>query len=237
MKSYKIFYALFAIINALSFNIKINAQSNSTQNTFAKLLENRLSLFAGINMSKQTINTGNYNSRFNYDLSTYQNNSFKSGYFLGFRIDGIEQFNHNYNFSISFNKIVSGTNYKNSNNLDPFLGSFSKFKADDNFFIMNINSHYKRQIFSDNSKKRKFYAIIGPSIDIRLSKQSEDNQVYNTYRNLILKADFGLEFDNQNYYTLFLHYKQAISSFTKQPIINNLNCFELGTIFKASDLF
>ena len=117
------------------------------------------------------------------------------------------------------------------------MGSFSKFKADDNFFIMNINSHYKKQIFSDKIEKRKFYLVAGPSIDIRLSKQSEDNQVYNNYRNIALKADLGIEFDNQTYYTLFIHYKQAITSFTKQPITTNLNNFELGTIIKASDIF
>jgi hypothetical protein len=237
MKTYKISYVLLIILSTFIFSVQLNAQVKGSQKSFALFLENRLSIFAGINMSKQNINPGTYNSRFNYDLSNYQNNIFKSGYFFGFRIDDLKQLNNKYDFSVSLNKIVSGSNYKVANNLDPFLGSFSKFKADDNFFIMNINSHYKKQIFSDKIEKRKFYLVAGPSIDIRLSKQSEDNQVYNNYRNIALKADLGIEFDNQTYYTLFIHYKQAITSFTKQPITTNLNNFELGTIIKASDIF
>ena len=117
------------------------------------------------------------------------------------------------------------------------MGSFSTFKADDNFLILNLNTHYKKQILTSHTNKRNLYLIAGPSIDIRLSNQSEDNQVYKTYRNFIIKADVGVEFDNQSYYTLFIHYKQPLSSFTIQPIKTNLNSLEIGTVFKINDLF
>lgn len=237
MKPYKIIYVLFIIHISLLFTCTLNAQGNKPEKNLAYFLENRLSLFAGLNMSKQNIHVGNFNSRFNYNLEDFQNNTFKAGYFIGFRVDNNESLKNKYDFSISLNKIVAGTNYKDINTLDPFLGTFSKFKADDNFFIINVNTHYKKQIFTDKENKRKLYVIVGPSIDIRLSNQSIDNQVYKTYRNHLFKGDIGLEFDNQTYYTLFAHYKHALHSFSQQPIITNLNTIELGTIIKASDIF
>jgi hypothetical protein len=237
MKTNKNIYLLFIINTTLLFTNSLNAQGNKPQKSFANILENKLSIFAGINMSKQNIHVGNFNSKFNYNIEDYQNNTFKTGYFLGFRIDGNETLKNKYDFSMSINKIVAGTNYSTGNTLSPFLGSFSKFKADDNFFIINLNSHYKKQILADKEYKRKLYVIAGPSIDFRLSKQSMDNQVYNTYRNFLFKADIGLEFDNQTYYTLFVHYKHALHSFTKEPIMTNINSIELGTIIKASDIF
>jgi hypothetical protein len=46
-----------------------------------------------------------------------------------------------------------------------------------------------------------------------------------------------VEYDNSGYYTVFVHYKQAISSFTKAPIRTNLNSIEIGMQIKASDIF
>jgi hypothetical protein len=78
--------------------------------------------------------------------------------------------------------------------------------------------------------------VAGPSIDTRLSKQSTDNLVNYNYRRFLLRADIGLEYENQSFYTLFMHYKQGVTSFTKSPISTHLNTLEIGLMIKASDL-
>jgi len=117
------------------------------------------------------------------------------------------------------------------------LGSFSNFKADDQFFTLSMAAHYKKMLVFGDTLRRKFYVIGGPSLDTRLSGQSADNLVNNNYNRFILRADIGLEFDNQSYYTLFMHYRQGLNSFTKSPIRTTLNSVQFGIMIKASDLF
>jgi len=228
-------FTLIILLLFFGLTDTLNAQGDKSLKGFSHFVTNQVSLLAGLNISQQVINVGDYSSKFNYSIIDYQNNTFKAGYFFGFRIDGNTELKDKFDFSISFNKLITGSNYRDTKGLLPFLGNFSAFKADDHFFMLNLNTHYKKQVVS--SKKRKLYLVAGPSIDIRLSNQSEDNQVYKTYRNYIIKADVGVEFDNQSYYTLFIHYKQPLSSFTIPPIKTNLSSLEFGTIFKINDLF
>jgi hypothetical protein len=133
--------------------------------------------------------------------------------------------------------LVTGTYYKEQTYLNPFVGSFSKFKADDQFLMLSIEAHYKQPIVLGDTTKYKFYCILGPSLDTRLSGQSDDNLINSNYRHFLLRGDIGLEFDNKSYYTLFAHYKYGISSFTRAPISTQINSVELGMMIKASDLF
>jgi hypothetical protein len=102
---------------------------------------------------------------------------------------------------------------------------------------LNVFAHYRKQIRFKNNQNRKFYLIAGPNIDTRLSSQSIDNQVNYNYHRFLLRADLGVEYDNSGYYTVFIHYKQGISSFTKAPIRANLNSIEIGMQLNASDIF
>jgi hypothetical protein len=233
----KFVYTIFLLLLINGSSNNLNAQAPKTQKGFLHFLENQVSVLAGLNIAKQNISLGDFSSRLNYNLADYQNNSYKAGYFLGFRVDSKKDVKDKFDFSVSFNKVNTGTNYKDAPSLAPFLGSFSKFKADDNFFLLNVNTHFKKAIFSASTKEKKWYLIVGPSVDIRLSSQSDDNQINTIYRRCILKADLGIEFDNQSYYTLFIHYKQPLTSFTIKPISTNLNVFEIGTVFKINDLF
>ncbi len=88
-----------------------------------------------------------------------------------------------------------------------------------------------------DTTKFKFYFVAGPSLDVRMSGQSLDNQVRDNYSKLFLRAHLGLEFNNNDYYTLFFHYKQGLHSITKSPIQTGLNSFNMGMMIKASDLF
>lgn len=214
-----------------------NKVSNQLKKSLVNFKDNNLYLYAGMGMSKQAIQTGNYNSNFNYDLSNYNKSSYKPGYFVGARVDGMYKQKHAYTFGAGLQKITSGTQYKDPVSLSPFLGDFSKFKADDQFFTLNVFAHYRKQIPFKNNQNRKFYLIAGPNIDIRLSSQSMDNQVNYNYRRFLLRADLGVEYDNSGYYTVFIHYKQGISSFTKAPIQANLNSIEIGMQLNASDIF
>ncbi len=209
----------------------------SWDKVFVDFTDNDVFLTAGINFSKQNIKAGGYNAPFNYDLSDYNKNVFKPGYYAGFTVDGKFKQNHAYSFAFCLNKIATGTNYKDAGTLAPFIGSFSHFKADDQFFTLSIAAHYKKLIPITDTAKYKFYVIAGPSLDTRLSGQGADNLVNNNYQRFMLKADIGLAFDNKSYYTLFLHYRQGINSITKSPISTNMNSLELGMKIKASDVF
>lgn len=211
--------------------------SKSWDKVFVNFTDNKVYLLAGMSFSKQTVTTGNYASSFNYNLGDYNKNVFKPGYYAGFRVDGKYNQKHNYSFAASLNKLSTGTNYKQTGELPLFIGEFSNFKADDQFFNLSIAAHYKKLIVLGDTAKYKFYVVAGPSIDTRLSAQSADNLVNNNYQRFLLRGDLGVEFDNNGYYTLFLHYKQGITSFTKAPIKANVNSVELGMVIRASDLF
>lgn len=204
---------------------------------FINFTGNTIYLVGGMNFAKQNIKAAEYNSTFNYELTKYNRNVFKPGYMGGFRIDGYYKEKHPYAFAFVLNKIAAGTNYQESIYLSPFIGSFSNFKAEEQFFLLSITSLYKKNILITDKSKYKFHIVLGPSIDIRLSKPSIDNLVSNAYKSLFLNTTIGFEFNNQNFYSLFFHYKNGIGSITKNPIQSKLNSFEMGMMIKASDLF
>ena len=222
------------------FRGKVQAFKKIIKKEFNKVIidfnNNNIYVLSGIGFSKQYINTGSYNSIFNYVLQN-NNAAFKPGYFAGFRVDGIYKEKHLYSFAFSLDKISSGTSYSSFTSLEPFIGNFSKFKADDQFFNFSIAAHYKKLLPFKPNERTLFYVVAGPSIDTRLSGQSADNLVNNNYRRFLLRADIGLEYENQSFYTLFMHYKQGVTSFTKSPISTHLNSLEIGLMIKASDLF
>ena len=209
----------------------------SWKKTFINFTDNSTYLLAGINFSSQAITAAGYNSSFNYNISDNTMGGFKPGYFAGIRVDGLYKVKHNYSFQVSLNKLATTNNYNDAKSLAPFLGRFSNFKADDQFLNLNMAIHYKKLLAISDTSKYHFYFVLGPSLDSRLSKQSADNLVNNNYVRFLLRGDVGLEFENKNFYTLFLHYKQGLTSFTKSPIKTNLNSFELGMMIKANDLF
>ena len=222
-------------LNKMRFRIKniFDYKLGKSNATFI----NNLYLLGGINFSKQNITTNNYNSNFNYDLADYNSHNFKTGYFAGFRLDFKDKKFQNYSFEVSLNKIVSGTNYEDGQNLNPFLGTYSKFKADDQFLTLSAAAHFRKLLPLRDTSKLRFYIIAGPSIDTRLSKQSLNNLVNTNYYRFIMRGDLGLEFDNQGYYTIFIHYNLPITSFTKTPVNTFLNTLEMGVLLKVSDVF
>jgi hypothetical protein len=209
----------------------------SWNKTFVNFTDNNTSLLAGMNFSNQGITAAGFNSSFNYNISDNTAGGFKPGYFAGFRVDGLYKDKRNYSFQVSLNKIATANNYKDTKSLLPFFGSFSNFKADDQFLNLSMAMHYKKLLAISDTSKYQFYFVLGPSLDTRISGQSADNLVNNNYARFLLRGDVGFEFEKKNFYTLFLHYKQGLTSFTKSPIKTNVNSFEMGMMIKASDLF
>jgi hypothetical protein len=211
--------------------------TSSWNKTFVNFTDNNTYLLGGINFSNQVITAGEYNASFNYNISDNTAGGYKPGYFAGFRVDGLYHDKRNYSFQVSLNKIATANNYKDAKSLPPFLGSFSNFKADDQFLNLSMAMHYKKLLAISDTSRYLFYFVLGPSLDTRISGQSADNLVNKNYARFLLRGDVGFEFENKNFYTLFLHYKQGLTSFTKSPIKTNVNSFELGMMIKASDLF
>jgi hypothetical protein len=223
--------------------IAIAPQFLTAQNLFSKSKaylqskSNGIYLFAGMDLAKQNIATGNYASAFNYNLSNYNNNAFKPGFFAGISAQSNYKQNHAYSIDLGVHRMSTGTNYKESVSLEPFLGSFSPFKADNVFWMLNTAVHYKTVLNISDTSKFKFRLVLGPSLDTRLSKSSEDNIANSNYHRFVLRGDIGLEFTNRTYYTFFLHYKQGLTSFTAAPINTTLNSIDFGMLVKASDFF
>lgn len=222
-------------------NEKIKSIKSSLQKSwetvFVNFTENEFSLVSGINFSRQVIESSNYNSNFNYYLSDFNKNVAKPGFYGGVRIDGIYKQKHSYSFLFTLNKLSTGTYYKDHKDIKPIVGEFSNFKGDEQFFTFKVASHLKKILPVLNVAKYRLFIVAGPSLDLRLSEASIDNKVSSAYHKVFINGDIGLEFDNQQFYTLFIHYQQGLTSITKSPIKTNLNCFELGFMIKASDLF
>ena len=207
------------------------------ESSFAKLVKNNLYLTAGMNFSKQTISINSYSSKFIYDLNNYNKNLYKPGYFIGFRYEGNAKQNQKMIYALSLEKVVAGSKYLDGINLPPFLKYFTPFKADDQIVIMSLASYYKQEFPFGEMNKYKLSLVLGPSMNIRLSEQSPDNLINKNYKHIYFSGDGGIEFNNPSFYTVFVHYKLALSSFTKTPIQTNMNSVEIGTIIKTSDLF
>lgn len=192
-------------------------------------------LMAGINFSKQNVSAGNFNTPFVYEVE--QKNVYKAGFMGGLRLEGKFKAKHPYAVDLTLNKLTTGVNYTTVQSLDPFVGEFSNFKAEDQLFNLSISAMYKQIIPIKDTSKYKFYVVGGPSLNIRLSGQSIDNQVRDNYRKLLLGANLGLEFNNNDYYTLFFHYHRGLHSITATPVQTQFSNFNLGMMIKASDLF
>jgi hypothetical protein len=228
---------IFLLICATTCQVQAQTNDEINIEPYTKVLKKRIYLITGMNFNKQTITLNDYNSRFNYDLNDYQKNLYNPAYFLGFRWETKHVNNHKFSFTAMLSKIATGNNYKDVNKLSPFINNYSKFLAEDQFLMLNLSAYYKQLIPINDTSKYRLYFIIGPTINTRLSDQSADNQINNNYNKYYISGDGGIEFNNQSFYTLFVHYKYALNSFTKAPLITNLNSVELGTMIKLSDIF
>jgi hypothetical protein len=215
---------------------KLKKEFNKIWNkVFIDFTDNKVMLMAGMNFAKQNIRANDYTSPFIYAVE--QKNVFKPGFLAGFRVDGKYKEKHPYAVAFSLNRYVAGANYKETKPVEPFIGGFSNFKAAEQSLSLNMTALYKKLIPISDTTKYQFYVVAGPSLDIRLSRQALDNQVNNNYRRMFLRAQIGVEFVNNDFYTLFFHYKQGVHSVTKSSIQTGFNNFDLGLLIKASDLF
>jgi hypothetical protein len=195
----------------------------SIAKTFVDFVGNDVSLYGALDFSKQNINDNAITAPINYLYNTVNSNTYNSGFSGGFRIDGIYKEKHRYALIFGLNRIAAGSNYKNIHTLSPFIEDFTHFKADNMFTTLSIAAHYKKLLPVNDMNKYKFYAVVGPSFDYKISKISDAN--------LINGAG-----DNKGYYILYGHYKLGnyISSSTV-PV--QLNRFEIGMSIKTKDLF
>lgn len=244
------FFLISANFLCLFFSIHTSAQTKlfkdsyiankvllKVSKVYKQFSGNQTYLYGGIGFNKQNVNEAGYASAFNYRLADVNNNVFKPGYHAGFRFDGNYKLKHKYSLAVGFNKIASGVRYLNAKRMDPFIGEFANFKADNRLVTFHVAAHYKHLLPIADSDKYKFYLVGGPSLNFRMSKQSVDNQVNENYRRVYIGANLGMEFDNNAYYTLYLHYNRNLNSLTKSPIKTNINAFNFGVLLKAKDLF
>jgi len=215
---------------------RIRKIKKSLAKTFVNFTGNDLSLYGSLNLSKQKINDNGITAPINYLYNSLNNNSYEAGFSGGFRMDGMFKEKHPYSFSLGINRIAVGNNYQNIYSLAPFIDDFTHFKADNVFTTLNITAHYKKLLPVNDMNKYKFYAVIGPSFDYKISSISEENLINGAGNRAIINGDFGAEFDNKGYYVLFAHYKYGVNIKSSSVPIQ-LNRFEIGMSIKTKDLF
>jgi hypothetical protein len=207
--------------------------NKSWNKTFTGFSKNEISLYGAINFSKQRINNQLISTPFNYNLVNEK--SFKPGFVAGARIDGLYKKKYNYGFQMSLSMVNAGNYYINKARLEPFLGDFTQYKFDSQFATFNLSALYKKSIFFSTSKY-KLYAVAGPGLDIRVTAFSNDQHVKNTGSRLFANGHLGIEFNDNGYYLLFLHYKHGFNVF-HSPAPVQLSSFELGIAVTTKDLF
>ena len=204
--------------------------------TFKDFVGNDLYLLGSLDLSKQNINDKGITNPLNYLYNTVNSNTFKPGYTAGFRIDGVYKEKLPYSFIFAVNRISTGNNYLNKYNSAPFIEDFTHFKADNQFTTISIAAHFKKLLPISDRKKFKFYAVAGPSFDYKISKISNDNLVDGSSNRALINADLGTEFNNNDYYIIFAHYKLGVN-LTSSTVPVQLNRFEIGMSIKTKDLF
>lgn len=215
---------------------RIRKIKKSLAKKFVNFVGNDVSLFGNLVLSKQNINDNGVTAPINYLYNTVNSNTFNSGYSGGFRIDGIYKEKHRYALSFAVNRVAAGNNYKNKYSLSPFIDDFTHFKADNNFTTINVAAHYKKLLPVNAMNKYKFYAVVGPSFDYKISRISNEQLINGAGNRAIINGDLGAEFDNKGYYVLYAHYKLGVNM-TSSSVPVQLNRFEIGMSIKAKDLF
>ena len=196
-----------------------------------------ISLMTGVNFSQQTVASGAYNSNFNYNIAEIGKEAYQSGFFGGVRLDSRYKNKHDYSLSARIGKLTSGAKYTEATKLPPFAGNFSSFKAEESFILFNLAAHYKKLLPIGDRGRYQIYAVVGPSVDFRMSGTSLDNQVNEVYKKMFFMGDIGLEFSNRKNYNLFFHYHKNLGSITNAGITTGMSSFEIGMAVKATDLF
>jgi hypothetical protein len=218
------------------FAEKVQQIKKSIAKAFVNYKGNHLSLFGALSFNKQLVNDKGINAPVNYMYDEVNENAFKTGYTGGLRIDGIYKDQHLYSISAAINKINTGNYYLNKYSLSPLVDDYTHFKADNNFTTLNIALHYKKLLPLNDMVKYKFYAVAGPSIDYKISRINSDNLVNRAGNRVMISGDLGAEFDNNDYYTIYAHYKLG-ANLWKSTVPVQLNRFEIGMTIKAKDLF
>jgi len=215
---------------------RIKKIKKSLAKTFKNFTGNDVYLLGSLDVSKQIINDNGISNPFNYLYNSVNNNSFKSGYSVGCRIDGFYKQKQPYSFVFALNRISTGNKYINKYNAEPFLEDFTHLKVDNEFTTFSAALHYRKLLPFNNINKFKFYLVAGPSLDYKISTISNDNLVDGSGKRALINADFGTEFDNNGYYVFFVHYKYG-ANLNKSTAQVQLNRFEIGMTIKAKDLF
>lgn len=230
----KIILPFFILFYLLILPPDTNAQIKPSADSGFK---HNLFLIAGMNFNKQNITLNNFSARFIYDLNDYHKNIYKPGYLIGIRYEKKYKEHQKIATTLSVQKVVTGRNYLDNITLKPFIKNYSNFKGDDQFVIMSLSSYFKQEFVFGNKDQYTMNLLFGPSLNIRLSEQTPDNLFNHNYKHTYFSGDGGIEFNNPSFYTLFVHYKLGLNSFTKSPIKTYVNSVEIGTIIKTSDLF
>ena len=222
---------LFLLLAFAAFNVAI------AQKTKSKVQSNKgWSLFGALTLNNQSVNDAGIHVPINYLYNSVNSNVFKPGYSGGFRYDGISKRNNNYSLSFAVNRVSAGTSYTNKYTLAPFMEDFTHYKADNQFTTLSVAAHYKMLLPVSDRNKYKFYAVVGPSLDYKISTIAAEHLINGSGNRAFVNGDLGAEFDNKGYYVLYAHYKLG-GNLAKSPAPIQMNRFELGMSIKVKDLF
>lgn len=186
--------------------------------------------------SKQSLTEKGVTTPFNYLYDEVNNNVYKTGFSLGVQLEGKLKRKNRYSVSVAINQINAGAHYRKKFTLSPFIEEFTHFKADKYFTTINIAAHYKHFIPLRYIKNHKFYAIVGPSVDYRISTISQESLVNGASKRAFIGANFGAEIERDSRYLFFAHYILS-TNFSQTTVPVKLNRFEIGMCINTKHLF
>lgn len=251
--SYILFFLSFVLIHAikaqqitenqfLSSRVSSRVLGNKAAKDtsfFDKIFKSQgsaLYVIGSVVFSKQSLNEKGITTPFNYLYDEVNDDVYKAGFSVGFRLDGKLKRNNRYSVNLAINQINAGAYYQNKFTLSPFIEEFTHFKADNKFTTFSIATHYKHFIPLRGVKKYKIYAVAGPSFDYRISKISQESLVNGATKRAFIGADLGAELEQGSRYLFFAHYKLG-TNFSQTTVPVTLYRFEIGMCINTKDLF
>ena len=191
-------------------------------------------LVAG-NMSKQSINTNGFQSNLIYNVDDNNVDKYKLGLLGGVNVEGSFLKKNKYSILLTLNQYNAGTFYKKTQTIKPLFGSYSTFKAADQFLTVQLAAMYKLTLIE--KLNHQLSAVIGPSIEYKIEKTATTSLQNTHYHPVFILGLVGAEYSFSNKYKAFVHYKQNLQSLTPAPINIQMNALNMGVMLNVSSLF
>ena len=235
-------FFLICYNGALYAQFRASDSARLTQSLFTKYTgkegwgtDMKVFVLVGGNMSKQAINTNGFQSNLIYNVDETNADKYKLGMLGGINVEGSFLKKNTYSILLTLNQYNAGTFYKQTQTLKPLFGSYSTFKAADQFLTVQLATMYKLALIE--KQNHQLSVVLGPSIEYKIEKSATVSLQNTQYNPVFILGVMGAEYTFAHKYKAFVHYKQNLQSLTPAPINIQMNALNMGVMLNVSSLF